>query len=248
MTLDLQEDESGRLIYRIEGPQKAIADMFSANWPKTPVVHVGIAVNLQKAQSFRKQLSTDSGTRISLMTLIRKAAAEACKTHPIIAGLWEGEDTVILPKPKAIAVGGPVQVGDVAVPHLIEGASSKSLVEIAKEAQAVVESIRNGELSQETVEQSFQKMLSVPNLGISNIGMVAPVDFFIAMPVLPSVASLCVAAMQDTPIAQNGEVVIAPVARFYLSFDHRVLQAGPAAEFLGVLKEKLEAPETLAQT
>ena len=88
-------------------------------------------------------------------------------------------------------------------------------------------------------------MLSVPNLGISNIGMVAPVNFFIAMPVLPTVAALCVAAKTETPIAVNGSVVIAPVVNFYLSFDHRVLQAGPVAAFLGVFKDLLESPERL---
>lgn len=245
MNNEFTKDSQGRLVYEIQGTQKAIADLFGANWPQTPLVHVGIQVNVEKAESFRKKYGAENKTKISLMNLIQKAATEACKTYPLMCGLWEGEDKVIVPTSESIAVGGPVQVGDVALPHLIENAGSKSLVEIAKDTQKVVEEIRKSELSEKAAQEGFQKMLSVPNLGISNIGMVAPVNFFIAMPVLPTVAALCVSAKIETPIAINGSVVIAPVINFYLSFDHRVLQAGPVAKFLGVLKEFLENPERL---
>lgn len=245
--MELQKDANGRQIFKIEGAQKAIADIFGANWPKTPVVHVGIQVNVEEAEAFRKDFSAEHNVKISLMNLIQKAATEASKTYPIICGLWEGDDKVIVPTSDEIAVGGPIQVGDVALPHIIENSGSKSLVEIATETQKVVEEIRRGELSEQAAGEGFQKMLSLPNLGISNIGMIAPVDFFIAMPVLPTVAALCVSARIDTPIAKDGKVVIAPVINFYLSFDHRVLQAGPVAKFLGVFKDFLEDPKRLVE-
>lgn len=245
MNMEFSKDADGRLIYEIKGAQKAIADLFAANWPKTPVVHVGIQVNVAKADIFRKKYGTEHNVKISLMNMIQKAATEACKDYPIICGLWEGEDKVIVPTRDAISVGGPVQVGNVALPHLIENSGSKSLIEIAKETREIVKKIQESDLSEQAAQEGFQRMLSVPNLGITNIGMIAPVNFFIAMPVLPTVAALCVSARIDTPIAENGNIMIIPAINFYLSFDHRVLQAGPVAKFLGDFKDLLEDPERL---
>lgn len=62
----------------------------------------------------------------------------------------------------------------------------------------------------------------------------------------------------DRPVARDGEVVVAPVMRLNLTFDHRVIDGAEAADLLADLKEELEqfpaptvvpAPETaVAQT
>ncbi len=245
MKMELMKDSNGRTVFKIEGSQKAIADLFSVNWPKAPLVHVGIQVNVDDANTFRKSYGAENKTKISLTNMIQKAAAEACKSYPLICGLWEGDDKVIVPTDDAISVGGPIMVGDVALPHLLENAGLKSLIEIANETQEIVNLVRQSELSEKIAQEGFQKMLSIPNLGISNIGMIAPVNFFIAMPVLPTVAALCVSSMIETPIVKDGKIVIANVVNFHLSFDHRVLQAGIVAKFLGLFKELLEDPERL---
>ncbi|MFF4650444.1 2-oxo acid dehydrogenase subunit E2 [Streptomyces sp. NPDC001380] len=44
----------------------------------------------------------------------------------------------------------------------------------------------------------------------------------------------------DRPVVRDGEVVVAPVLRLGLAFDHRVLDGALAAEILGALKHTLE--------
>jgi len=52
-------------------------------------------------------------------------------------------------------------------------------------------------------------------------------------------------AIQQRPVAVNGEVVIRPMMYIALSYDHRVVDGKGAVQFLVKIKEMLEDPETL---
>jgi pyruvate/2-oxoglutarate dehydrogenase complex dihydrolipoamide acyltransferase (E2) component len=52
--------------------------------------------------------------------------------------------------------------------------------------------------------------------------------------------TLGVGRMLDRPVARDGAVVIAPMLRLSLAFDHRVLDGGEAADVLTEIKEALE--------
>ncbi len=244
--MEITIDEHGRQVYKITGMQKVIADVFADNWVQAPLVHVGAQINVAPAEKFRKEYGVEHGVTISLMNVIQKAAANACKTYPVIAGLLEGDDKVIVPQKDEIGVAGPIMVGDSAISHFIKRASSKSLIEIARELSEVVKELRSRKLTEEDAKNAFDQRLGYPCLEISNIGMMGPVNFLIGNVVLPSFATLCIPAKIDTPIAgPDGKVIIAPVINAQLTFDHRVLNAGPVAKFLGVFKELIEAPEKL---
>ncbi|QIB64975.1 2-oxo acid dehydrogenase subunit E2 [Kineobactrum salinum] len=242
----LTEDEQGRKIYEIQGLQKVIADVFETKWPKTPVVHVGVGVNITAADTFRKEHGHAVGRRISMMNMIQICAAHAAKTNPLIAGLYDGEDNakVIVPAPDEIAVSGPVMVGESVIPIVIERASSKLVEEIAKDMDAITGNLQGKALSLEDSKKNFARMFKIPNIGISNIGMMGPVNFFTAMPISPSVSALYVPAAINTPVVEeSGAIVAAPVINFTMAFDHRVLTAGPVAAYLGEFKALLENPE-----
>lgn len=246
--IELTEDEQGRKIYQIQGLQKVIAEVFETKWPKTPVVHVGVAVNISKADAFRKKHGEAVDQRISMMNMIQICAARAARTNPLIAGLYDSEDNskVIVPGLDDIAVAGPVMVGESVIPVVIEKASSKSVEEIARDLKSIIEDIQGKDLSLEDSKGNFARMFKIPNIGISNIGMMGPVNFFTAMPVSPSVTALYVPAANNTPVVDdNGAIVAAPVINFTMAFDHRVLTAGPVAAYLGEFKNLLENPEAL---
>jgi 2-oxoglutarate dehydrogenase E2 component (dihydrolipoamide succinyltransferase) len=52
-------------------------------------------------------------------------------------------------------------------------------------------------------------------------------------------------AIQQRPVAKNGEVVIRPMMYTALSYDHRVVDGKDAVQFLVKLKNLLEDPELL---
>ena len=244
----LAEDDHGRKIYKIEGLQKVVADVFETKWPQTPTVHVGVSVNISAADAFRKSHGEAVGQRISMMNMIQVCVARAARTYPLIAGLYDAGDNskVIVPDIDSIAVSGPVMVGDSAIPITIEKASSKAVEDIAKEMRAIIDELQGKELSMEDSLENFAKTFQVPNITISNIGMMGPVNFFTAMPISPSISAMYVPAAIDTPIVdEHGAIVVAPVTNITMAFDHRALAAGPVAAYLGEFKKLMENPDLI---
>ena len=52
-------------------------------------------------------------------------------------------------------------------------------------------------------------------------------------------------AIQERPVARNGEIVIRPMMYLALSYDHRVVDGATAVQFLVKVKQMIEDPETL---
>jgi 2-oxoglutarate dehydrogenase E2 component (dihydrolipoamide succinyltransferase) len=49
-------------------------------------------------------------------------------------------------------------------------------------------------------------------------------------------------AIQDRPVALDGQVVIRPVMYVALTYDHRLVDGREAVQFLRTVKERLENP------
>ena len=61
----------------------------------------------------------------------------------------------------------------------------------------------------------------------------------------PQSAILGLHAINDRPVAVNGEVVIRPMMYLALSYDHRIVDGKEAVTFLVRVKEALEDPRRL---
>ncbi len=61
----------------------------------------------------------------------------------------------------------------------------------------------------------------------------------------PEVAILGVNMIINTPVVENGEIVIKPLMNLSLTADHRAVDGAVAAQFLNSLKKYMEKPELL---
>ena len=61
----------------------------------------------------------------------------------------------------------------------------------------------------------------------------------------PQSAILGMHAIQERPMAVNGEVVILPMMYLALSYDHRIVDGKDSVQFLVTIKELLEEPTRL---
>ncbi|MBE1596973.1 MULTISPECIES: 2-oxo acid dehydrogenase subunit E2 [Streptomyces] len=52
--------------------------------------------------------------------------------------------------------------------------------------------------------------------------------------------TLCAGRVVDRPVVRDGRLAIAPVMRLGLTFDHRIIDGGAAADVLGDLKQEME--------
>ena len=68
------------------------------------------------------------------------------------------------------------------------------------------------------------------------------VEQFVAVLNPPQAAILAVGAVEDRPVAQDGELVVRPLMTMTLTCDHRALDGATASEFLRTVKAFLEEP------
>jgi 2-oxoglutarate dehydrogenase E2 component (dihydrolipoamide succinyltransferase) len=119
---------------------------------------------------------------------------------------------------------------------ILRDADQLDFAGIEKGIQDFGSKARNGSISTED--------LSGGTFTITNGGIFGSM---LSTPILnpPQCAILGMHAIKDRPVVENGEIVIRPIMYLALSYDHRLVDGKEAVQFLGVIKECLEAPAHL---
>jgi pyruvate dehydrogenase E2 component (dihydrolipoamide acetyltransferase) len=81
---------------------------------------------------------------------------------------------------------------------------------------------------------------------LSNLGS-GSVDEFAAVISPPQSSMLALGRAAPRPFVDDGQLTVRTTLKLCLSVDHRVMDGGPAAEFLGRVVERIEHPEELAR-
>jgi pyruvate dehydrogenase E2 component (dihydrolipoamide acetyltransferase) len=68
------------------------------------------------------------------------------------------------------------------------------------------------------------------------------IEQFIAVLNPPQAAILAVGAIEDRPVARDGQVVVRPMMTMTLTCDHRTIDGATAADYLRTVKDFLEEP------
>ena len=79
---------------------------------------------------------------------------------------------------------------------------------------------------------------------ISNLGMFG-IEEFTAVINPPEAGILAVGAVEERPVAVDGEAVVRPRMRVTMSCDHRVIDGAQGARFLATLRSFLEEPAAI---
>lgn len=137
---------------------------------------------------------------------------------------------------KEINLGVAVQVEEGLIVPVVRDANKKTLAEIAKYTNRLVEGAREGKLSSSD--------LTGGTFTISNLGMCG-VDVFTPLINPPETAILGVGRIIDKPVVSNGEIKISPTMYLSLSFDHRVIDGAQAARFVQRIGQILQDPSSL---
>jgi pyruvate dehydrogenase E2 component (dihydrolipoamide acetyltransferase) len=72
------------------------------------------------------------------------------------------------------------------------------------------------------------------------------IDEFTAIVNYPESAILAVGKIDRVPVVEGDAVVIRPVVVLSLTYDHRIIDGAPAAQFLQLVKRLLQNPYLLA--
>ncbi|MEW9673173.1 dihydrolipoamide acetyltransferase family protein [Ammoniphilus sp. 3BR4] len=116
---------------------------------------------------------------------------------------------------------------------VIRHAQNCSLIDLSKNIKSLAGQARQGQLGSEEMQGST---FTITNLGAYGVEHFTPVLN------LPETGILGVGAVQDTPVYKGEELQKRSILPLSLTFDHRVLDGAPAAEFLLTIKQHLEEP------
>lgn len=173
------------------------------------------------------------GVNLGFMSFFTKAIVGALKAFPDVNSELEG-DELILKKFYDIGIAVGTDAGLV-VP-VVRDADSKSFAAIEQDIRNLATRARDGKLG---LEELAGGTFTITNGGVFGS--------LLSTPILntPQVGILGMHAIQERPVAVDGEVQIRPMMYIALSYDHRVVDGSTSVQFLVKVKELLEDPETL---
>ncbi|MEL7564349.1 MAG: dihydrolipoamide acetyltransferase family protein [Dehalobacterium sp.] len=221
-------------IIPFKGIRKIIAERMHYSSTTIPRVTHTTEVDMTEMASLRKKLNSNlkDEDKISFINIIVKIGAMALEKHPKANARLE-EDGIKLLTNSHIGIAVDTEAGLV-VPN-IKFANKKSLRKISQEAKDL---IYRGKMGRLLPDEMTGGTFTISNLG----GPKHAIDGFTPIINWPEATILGLGRVIDKPWVVNEKIVIRKMMVLSLTFDHRIIDGGPAAEFLHTIKELLENP------
>jgi 2-oxoglutarate dehydrogenase E2 component (dihydrolipoamide succinyltransferase) len=194
-------------------------------------------VNLREVMAMRKAqgeaFEKANGIKLGFMSFFAKAAANALQRFPIINASVDGDD-VIYHGYADISIAVATEKG--LVTPVLRNVERMSFADVEGAIAGYAKKARDGKLGLEDLQGGT---FTITNGGTFGSLMSTP----IVNP--PQSAILGMHAIKERPIADNGQVVIAPMMYIALSYDHRIIDGKDAVLFLVDIKNQLENPHRM---
>ena len=220
----------------LKGMRKTIAQRMFTSLQSSAQLTMDMEASMDDAVRLRESLIDEwQGEQIrpTYTDLVVKAVAKALKSHPLMnSQLGETEITLL----SDIHVGIAVAVPDGLVAPVIRNADELSVKEIAVESSRLATLARNGTLGLDDYAGG--------TFTISTLGMYG-VDSFTPIINTPQAGILGVNRIFDGVAWDGDRPLKAKKMNLSLTWDHRVLDGAPAAEFLGEVCTLLANPYRL---
>ncbi len=173
------------------------------------------------------------GIKLGLMSFFVKAAVDALKLVPQLNAEIRGTDIVYR---NYYDIGVAVGAGRGLVVPVLRNAERLSFAEIER---AIADFARRARDNQLKVEDLEGGTFTISNGGIYGSMLSTP----IVNP--PQSGILGLHAIQDRPVARDGQVVVRPIMYVALTYDHRLVDGREAVTFLRRIKDAIETPARL---
>jgi 2-oxoglutarate dehydrogenase E2 component (dihydrolipoamide succinyltransferase) len=196
-------------------------------------------VNMQPVnelrQRFKAEFEVKHGVKLGYMSFFVRAVCQALRQFPVVNAAIDGNDIVWQDDVDiGIAISSP---RGLVVPILRRAQTLSS----AGIETAIADLARRAREATLTLDDLSGGTFSITNGGVFGS--------LLSTPILnpPQSAILGMHAIQERPVAENGQVVIRPMMYLALTYDHRLIDGRDAVQFLVAVKAALEAPESLLQ-
>lgn len=219
--------------------RQVIAERMHASLQQTAQLTHHRRVPLDQLMAFRKEVKNNlaegqQAGGLSITVLVAKAAILALKDHPEMnTHFFNGE----LKEHSEIHLGIATSVENGLIVPVIHKAETLSLNEIGEAITTLAAQARENSLS--------ARHLSGSTFTITNLGR-SGVEYFTPILNTPETGILGLGSLQKTlKLDSDGSVYESAELPLSLTFDHRIVDGAPAADFLATLARYLENPYSL---
>ncbi len=180
----------------------------------------------------RSQFAED-GMVISYNALLLKILARALREHPRLNASIQGDEIKVW---RNVHIGLAVDSEQGLRVPVVRSVDRKGLQELEDEIRDLVQTARDGKTPPEMMRGGT---FTLTNLGMYGIAAFTPVIN------VPECAILGVGQIKAEPSVLGDQIVIRQKMWLSLTFDHRLVDGGPAARFLQRVVQLIEKPHLL---
>ena len=218
------------------GIRQTIAERMTHSSQTTASVTLNTEVDVTELVELRSWLNEKLSAKAVTLTytdILVKVAANALRQHPRLNATLKDDGIHLMEETN---IGVAVALEDGLVVPVITNADGKGLSTISEEIKALAEKARNNELSPGDLRGG--------TFTITNLGMFG-IDAFTPIINPPECAILGVGRIVKKPVVHEEEITIRQMMHLNLSFDHRIVDGAPAAQFLQTVTEYIQDPYLL---
>ncbi|MGZ3687458.1 MAG: dihydrolipoamide acetyltransferase family protein [Bdellovibrionota bacterium] len=197
------------------------------------------ATALVELRNQAKELGAKQGVKVTYLPFIMKAMVAALRQYPILNSSLDEEKQELVYK-HFFNIGLSIQTEDGLTAPVVKDVEHKTILELARDIQAVVERARTKRLTQDDFHGS--------TITLTNAGSIGGL---FATPIVnyPEVAILGFNKIFRKPVVKTvsgrEEIVIRDWTYFSISLDHRVVDGAIGAEFMNTFIKYIENPALL---
>ena len=194
---------------------------------------VDMSAVMEIRKKYRDQFEKKHGVRLGFMSFFIKASQRALEAFPEANAFVDGTD-ILYNDYYNIGVASSTERG--LITPVIRDADRKSFADIEREIVSFTTRAKEKKLSP---DELLGGTFTISNGGVFGSMLSTPI------PNPPQSTILGMHAIQDRPMAVDGQVVIRPMMYLALTYDHRILDGREAIGFLVKIKNLIEDPAQL---
>lgn len=218
--------------------RQAIAENMVNSWSVSPKCDYFMKCDSEKLMDFRKAYEKKNGKKVSILSIVIKAASLALKEYPFVNSSYDGEGKKHLMH-QDINVGFVVATGDGLIIPNVKNSDAISLEKTEDEVQRILDDIKAGTMKMNDFTQG--------SLTINNMGQYERMQYHTAIINQPELAIVSIYRIKEELTVKNGQPAVGKIMNMVISADHRVIDGGMAYAFLNRVCEYLENPGSLME-
>ncbi|MYF98694.1 2-oxo acid dehydrogenase subunit E2 [Candidatus Poribacteria bacterium] len=232
----LQTEPAASEIIELSGIRKIIAERMtmSVQTNASVTLHTEVdATNLVELRGQLNEIVQEQEINITYTDLIIKIVATVLREHPNINATLTDEGIHLLAD---INIGVAVALEDGLVVPVVRNVDKIGLGEISAQIKSLAEKARNNQLTPGELQGGTFTLTNLGNYGV---------DAFTPIINPPEAAILGVGRILKKPVVHNDEITIRHMLSLSLTFDHRIIDGAPAAQFLNSVSQYTQNPYLL---